>query len=75
MGKTALKQHDKKKYQTGVFGPNGTFYSTGQRGDVELRKCYNEKGKNLGMWWCHKQDFEFKWRKGYNDEISKEVKK
>ena len=74
MGKTAQKLHDKKKFETGVIGPDGTFYKTGQQGEVELRLCYNLKGKKIGMHWCHKTK-GFKWRKGYADEIRKEIKK
>lgn len=74
MGKTAQKQHEKKKYRTGVYGPDGVFYSTGQQGDVELRLCYSVKGKRIGMYWCHKTK-DLSWRKYKNDEVREEVTK
>lgn len=74
MGKTAQKQHDKVHYESVVRGPDGTFYKSGQHGDVEMRLCYNVKGKKIGMHWCHKTK-DLMWRKGPNDEIRKEVKR
>lgn len=74
MSKTAQKQHEKKKYRTGVYGPDGVFYSTGQQGDVVLTKCYNDRGKDIGMFWCHKNG-ELSWRKHKNDEVREEVTK
>ena len=71
MGKTAQKQHEKKKFETGVIGPDGVFYKTGQSGQVELRKVIIN-GRDAGMFWCHKQK-DLRWRKVKHDEIRKEV--
>jgi len=70
MGKN-VKQHDKKRYETGVYGPDGVFYNTGQRGQVELRMVL-VNGKNKGrMMWCHKTN-GMSWDKKPNDEIRRE---
>lgn len=66
--KTAQKGHEKKFKKMGVYGPDGVFYTTGPGGDIELCKCINAKGKNIGMWWCHKTK-DLKWRKIRSDEV------
>ena len=67
------KQHEKTKYITGIIGPNGQFYKTGPQGEVELRLLYSAKGKKRGMYWCHKEDFNFQWSKNKNDEIRRKA--
>jgi hypothetical protein len=66
MGKTAQK--DKKFKKTGVYGPDGILYTTGPGGEVYLGKCYNARGKCIGMHWCHKTK-DLRWRKIKGDEV------
>jgi hypothetical protein len=72
MGKTAQKGHEKKRYKTGVYGPDGVFYSTGPQGEVQLVKMIGRGRK--GMYWSHKTK-DLAWPKTKGDEIQEEVKK
>jgi len=65
------KLHDRKKFITGTYSPEGRFYSTGYGKQAELHKCYGPTGSCLGMRWVTKDGTS--WRKIKGDETTKEA--
>lgn len=62
------KQHEKKKFETGVYAPDGTFYQSGNSAEVRLVRIMGRKG----IWWSHSKK-DLTWRKVSGDEIVREV--
>lgn len=61
------KQHEKAKIERTLCVEGKMFPCK----DFELRQCYGETGKLLGMFWVNKKKPEMRFRKIRNDVIER----